>query len=109
MGCWRQAYGELADDVREACIDAIILRFDDTVAEMFYHEGKRQVVELRPKPNGLWHVFNNNIFSGSISNEGNQWQFYCEEGSLITSAHMGRYITMVSDRKIVRINRDGRG
>ena len=46
---WQLAFGVLADDIKEACIDALILRFDTDVPELFYHHGKRQVVEVRAK------------------------------------------------------------
>lgn len=53
QGFWELAYGELANDIKEACIDALILRFDTDVPELFYHHGKRQVVEVRAKKDSL--------------------------------------------------------
>ena len=67
---------------------------------MFYHEGIRKVVEMKPEPNGLWHIFANHSFAGSIRNDGKKWEFYCEEGSCITETQMARYLSMITDRKI---------
>ncbi|MFC3355491.1 hypothetical protein [Sphingobacterium zeae] len=43
------AHGQLGADIKEACIDALILRFNSDVQELFYHPGKRQIVEVRAK------------------------------------------------------------
>ncbi|MFC3356130.1 hypothetical protein [Sphingobacterium zeae] len=56
-GVWQLAFGVLADDIKEACIDALILRFDTDVPELFYHHGKRQVVEVRAKKYSLWNIY----------------------------------------------------
>lgn len=108
-GDWRHVYGILADDIREACIDSIWLHLDKSIVEMFYHEGKRQVVEIRPKPKGLWHVFVNHIYVASITSDGKKWEYHFEEESSITNDHMTKYIGMISLGKIRWVNRDGRG
>jgi len=108
QGTWRLAYGFLEEDIKEACIDAIILRFDTSVAEMFYHEGKRQVVEIRSKPKGLWHIFVNDVYTGSITSDGKKWDYHFEEDSCITDDHMKKYIGMISVGDVRWIDRDGR-
>jgi hypothetical protein len=34
--------------------------FDTDVSELFYHHGKRQVVEVRAKKYSLWYIYLNN-------------------------------------------------
>ncbi|WP_343566551.1 hypothetical protein [Sphingobacterium sp.] len=62
QGVWQLAFGVLADDIKEACIDALILRFDTDVPELFYHHGKRQVVEVCAKKNTAFGIFINVCF-----------------------------------------------
>ncbi|GHE31222.1 hypothetical protein [Sphingobacterium griseoflavum] len=106
---WKLIYGFLQEDIREACIDAILQRLDSSVAEMFYHEGKRQVVEIRPKPHGVWHVYVNDVYMGSISSEGKRWQYHVEENSCISDDHMKKYIGMIAVGEVRWIDGDGRG
>jgi len=47
QGVWELVYGAMAEDLKQACIDALIIRFDTDVPELFYHHGVRQVVEVR--------------------------------------------------------------
>ncbi|APU97916.1 hypothetical protein BV902_17555 [Sphingobacterium sp. B29] len=56
---WQLSFGVLADDIKEACIDALILRFDKDVPELFYHHVKRQVVEVCAKKNTAFGIFIN--------------------------------------------------
>jgi len=56
QGVWELVFGELAGDIKEACIDALIMRFDSDVPELFYHHGVRQVVDVREKIQSLAHL-----------------------------------------------------
>ncbi|MFD2968543.1 hypothetical protein [Sphingobacterium bambusae] len=96
QGTWRLAYGFLQENIKEACIDAIILRFDTSV------------VEILPKPKGLWHVFVNDIYTSSISSDGKKWDYHFEEDSCITDDHMKKYIGIISLGQVKWIDRDGR-
>ncbi|WP_367331419.1 hypothetical protein [Sphingobacterium multivorum] len=49
QGVWKLSYGVLAEDIKEACIDALFMRFDNDMPEILYHQGKRQVVEVSAK------------------------------------------------------------
>ncbi|TDS11757.1 hypothetical protein [Sphingobacterium paludis] len=109
MGFWKLTYGELSEDLREACIDAIILRFDQAVAEICYHEGMRLVVEIRPKPKRLWHVFINDAYAASIRHDGRNWEFHFDEQSFLDNNRMTKYVGMIAMGKIRWIDRDGRG
>jgi len=108
IGIWKLAYGDLPDDLREACIDAIILRLDDAVAEMYYDKGKRQIVEIRPKPKGLWHVFINHAYAASIRHDGRNWEFHFDEDSSLDNDRMTKYVGMISMGQVRWIDRDGR-
>lgn len=50
---WELAYGSLADNIKEAFIEALILRYDSDVPALFYHQGKSQIVEVRAKKYSL--------------------------------------------------------
>ena len=91
QGEWELAFGLLADDIKEACIDALILRFDTDVPGLFYHHGKRQVVEVRAKKYSLWHIYLNNAYVGSIQyyTFTKQFNYHLEDNCLLTDDHVG--------------------
>ncbi len=97
QGVWELAYGQLADDVKEACIDALIIRFDDDVPELLYHQGKRQVVEVRAKKYSLWHIYLNNAYVGSIEHDkySKTFDYHIEDDSLLTDDNVKKYIGMI--------------
>jgi len=97
QGVWELAYGQLADDVKEACIDALIIRFDNDVPEIFYHQGKRQVVEVRAKKYSLWHIYLNNAYVGSIEHDKytKKFDYHIEDDSLLNDDNVQKYIGMI--------------
>jgi len=108
QGIWELAYGELADDIKEACIDALILRFDSDVPELFYHQGKRQIVKVRAKEYSLWHIYLNNAYVGSIQyfTFTKQFNYHIEDNSLLTDDHAQNYIAMIQPGKLKCIKND---
>lgn len=97
QGVWELELGELADDIKEACIDALIMRFDSDVPELFYHHGVRQVVEVRAKKYSLWHIYLNNVYVGSIQHDkySKSFDYHIEENSLLNDNHVQKYIGMI--------------
>jgi len=97
QGVWELAYGELAEDIKEACIDALIIRFDNDVPELFYHQGIRQVVEVRAKKYSLWHIYLNNAYVGSIEHDkfSKTFDYHIEDDSLLTDDNIQKYIGMI--------------
>jgi hypothetical protein len=108
QGIWELAYGELADDIKEACIDALILRYDDDVPELFYYHGKRQVVEVRAKKHSLWHIYLNNAFVGSITCDKTtgMFQYHIDDNCLLTDDHIQKYIGMIQHGELKWIKDD---
>jgi hypothetical protein len=108
QGFWELAYGELADDIKEACIDALIIRFDSDVPELFYHQGKRQVVEVRAKKYSLWHIYLNNAYVGSIEHDkySKAFDYHLEDGGLLTDDHVQKYIAMIQRGELKWIKDD---
>jgi hypothetical protein len=108
QGVWELAYGALADDLKEACIDALIIRFDDDVPELFYHQGKRQVVEVRAKKYSLWHIYLNNAFVGSITCDKTtgMFQYHIDDNCLLTDDHIQKYIGIIQHGKLKWIKDD---
>ncbi|WP_312482969.1 hypothetical protein, partial [Sphingobacterium multivorum] len=105
---WQLAYGVLADDIKEACIDALILRFDTDVPELFYHHGKRQVVEVRAKKYSLWHIYLNNAYVGSIQYDTftKQFNYHLDDNCLLTDDHVQKYIAMIQRGELKWIKDD---
>ena len=97
QGVWELAFGELADDIKEACIDALIMRFDSDVPELFYHHGVCQVVEVRAKKYSLWHIYLNNAYVGSIQHDkyAKNFDYHIEDNSLLTDDQVQKYIGMI--------------
>jgi len=66
-GKWSHVYGTLAEDVREACIDALVIRFDTSCTEMFYFKGERKIVDVSfAQGANHWDVLVNRFWMGSI-------------------------------------------
>ncbi|MNK26440.1 hypothetical protein D3C87_447760 [compost metagenome] len=108
QGVWELAYGELSEDIKEACIDALIIRFDDDVPELFYHHGKRQVVEVRAKKYSLWHIYLNNGYVGSIEHDKytKKFDYHLEDEGLLTDDHVQKYIGMIQRGELKWIKDD---
>ncbi len=102
QGDWELAYGHLADDIKEAVIDALILRYDHDVPEMFYHQGKRYVVRVSPKPDGLWHFFVNHDYTSSVKYDkfSKKFEYHLREDGMLTDDHMKKYIAMIERGEI---------
>jgi hypothetical protein len=47
-------YSSVAHDDR---IDALILWFDHDSPELFYTNGKRNIVRISAKKGGIWHIY----------------------------------------------------
>jgi len=101
-GVWKLVYGQLADDIREACIDALILRFDENIGELFYHQGVRQLVEVSPKKFSLWHVYLNNSYKGSIQFNPTTMEFtyHLEDDCILKDDNIQKYITKIQRGEI---------
>lgn len=101
-GVYELAYVELADDIKEAFIDALIIRFDNDVPEIFYHQGKRQVIEVRVKKFSLWHIYLNEAIVGSITCDKTTgiFQYHIDDQSLLTDDHAQKYIAMIQRGEI---------
>ncbi|MGJ1379271.1 hypothetical protein ACR79Q_24300 [Sphingobacterium multivorum] len=108
QGVWQLAFGVLADDIKEACIDALILRFDTDVPELFYHHGKRQLVEVRAKKSSLWHIYLNNAYVGSIQYDTftKQFNYHLDDNGLLTDDHVQKYIAMIQRGELKWIKDD---
>lgn len=108
QGVWELAYGTLAEDIKEACIDALILRYDDAVPELFYHHGKRQVVEVRAKKYSLWHIYLNNSYVGSIDYDkySKAFDYHLEDNGLLSDDHVQKYIGMIQRGELKWIKDD---
>jgi hypothetical protein len=96
--------------IKEACIDALILRFDTDVPELFYHHGKRQVVEVRAKKYSLWHIYLNNAYVGSIQyyTFTKQFNYHLEDNCLLTDDHVQKYIVLIQRGELKWIKDDMR-
>lgn len=102
QGVWELAYGQLADDVREACIDALILRYDHDSPELFYKDGKRNVVRISAKKGGIWHVYVNTTYVASIQYDeyANKFEYHLDDGTPLTIEHIEKYIGMIQRNEI---------
>jgi len=91
-----------------ASIDALILRFDDDVPELFYHKGKIEIVEVRAKKEGFWHIYLNNAYVGSIQyfTFTKQFNYHIEDNSLLTNDHAQKYIAMIQRGELKWIKDD---
>ncbi|WP_175442047.1 hypothetical protein, partial [Sphingobacterium sp. HMSC13C05] len=67
------------------------LRFDTDVPKLFYHHGKRQVVEVRAKKYSLWHIYLNNAYVGSIQYDSKQFNYHLVDNCLLTDDHVQKY------------------
>ena len=101
-GRWELAYGVLDEDIKEACIDALILRFDDDVPEMFYDKGIRQIVRVSQKKDGIWYFYVNDSFTASIKYDkySKKFEYDINEKSLLTEDHLNKYVGMILTGKI---------
>lgn len=102
MGSWEHVYGELAEDIREAIIDALILRFTKPT-KMFYYKGDRIVVDVSFAPgSGQFFVRGNKFYLGSISfhipygaKEGEFRYHIHNPEEWLTDKEMQEYISMI--------------
>lgn len=110
QGIWKLTYGQLPSDVCNACIDALILRFDQDVPDLFYHKGVRQVVHISAKKYSVWHIYLNNGYVGSIQYDPftKKFHYYLDEKTLLTEEHIQKYITMIQHGEISWRKGEGR-
>ncbi|TDQ79599.1 hypothetical protein [Sphingobacterium yanglingense] len=102
MGTWEHVYGELAEDIREAIIDALILRFTKPT-KMFYFKGERIVVDVSfANGSGQWFVNGNKFYLGNISfhvpygaNEGEFRYNIHNPAEWLTDSLMKEFISMI--------------
>ncbi|MCT1524988.1 hypothetical protein [Sphingobacterium hotanense] len=103
QGEWKCAYGYLDEDIKQAIIDALILRFDWTIKDLFYLDGERHVVEIRSKKGGLWHIYDNNRYIASISYDRftRQFEYHLDDPTRsVTEAHLRKYTEMIKRGEI---------
>lgn len=109
MSKWRHVYGELDDDIKEAILDALILRFGKPT-KMFYFRGERMVVEVSwVNGGGGWHIYGNNYFIGSITYNELTDTFRCHITNPVdwlTNTEMDEYISMIRRGEIEWPNRN---
>ncbi|APU97895.1 hypothetical protein BV902_17440 [Sphingobacterium sp. B29] len=84
------------------------LRFDTDVPELFYHHGKRQVVEVRAKKYSLWHIYLNNAYVGSIQYDTftKQFNYHLDDNCLLTDDHVQKYIVLIQRGELKWIKDD---
>ncbi|WP_313418847.1 hypothetical protein [Sphingobacterium multivorum] len=101
-GIWKLVYGELDDDIREACIDALIIRFDDDVPEIFYHQGQRQIVRISSEKKLIWLVYLNERYCGRIDFNAPSmgFNYRIEHETLLTEENFKRYIHKIRHAEI---------
>jgi hypothetical protein len=102
QGVWELAYGVMPDDVREACIDALILRYDHDSPELFYTNGKRNVVRISAKKGGIWHVYVNTTYVASIQYDefAKKFEYHLDDNTPLTVEHIEKYIGMIQRNEI---------
>ncbi len=101
-GIWKLVYGLLDDDIQEACIDALILRFDDDVPEIFYHQGQRQIVRISSEKGLIWLVYLNETYCGHIDFHAPSmgFNYKIEHETLLTDENFKKYIHMIRHSEI---------
>ncbi len=99
---WKLVYGQLDEDIRESCIDALILRFDEDVPEIFYHKGERQIVRISSEKRLFWLVYLNEIYCGRIDFHPDSmgFKFKIEHEGLLTEENFNKYIHMIRHSEI---------
>lgn len=102
QGIWELVDGVMPDDVREACIDALILRYDHDSPELFYNNGKRNVVRIRAKKASIWHVYVNTTYVASIQYDqfSKKFKYHLEDYTALTDDHIKKYIAMIQRGEI---------
>lgn len=99
---WKLVYGELEDDIQEACIDALVLRFDEDVPEIFYYKGERQIVRISSEKRLIWLVYLNENYCGRIDFHAPSmaFNFKIEHDELLTDDNFKKYIHMIRHSEI---------
>lgn len=102
QGEWELAYGVMPDDLKDACIDALILRFDHDSPQLFYTNGKRNIVRVSAKKGGVWHVYVNNFYVVSIQYDqfSKKFEYHLEAETPLTDDHIQKYIAMIQRGEI---------
>lgn len=100
---WHHAYGHLRDDLREAILDALIMRFEPGIVTTFMYKGERQIVTVGYiNGGGCWRVNINHYYIGNISHHGSKgfrWHIH-NEGTWLLPRHMEMFIDMIKMGKI---------
>ncbi|MFU1859400.1 hypothetical protein ACK8HY_20545 [Sphingobacterium sp. NGMCC 1.201703] len=102
QGIWELVDGVMPDDVREACIDALILRYDHDSPELFYNSGKRNIVRISAKKASIWHVYVNTTYVASIQYDqfSKKFKYHLEDDTALTDDHIKKYIAMIQRGEI---------
>lgn len=100
---WSHVHGTISASLREAILDALILRFEDAAVKTFIYRGKRQIVSVRwVYGGGEWWVMINHKQYGSIAfyeNEGFRWRI-SERETWLKPRHMEYFIELIKAGKI---------
>ncbi|MDR2275343.1 MAG: hypothetical protein LBF27_30830 [Sphingobacterium sp.] len=103
MNKWEHVYGDLVDGLREAIIDALILRFTKPT-KMFYFKGKRMVIDIGwTNGGGSWHIYANRFFIGTIAypRTGTDFRFLIHnEAEWLTDEMKEEFISMLKRKEI---------
>ncbi|WP_148910033.1 hypothetical protein [Sphingobacterium allocomposti] len=101
---WSHIEGTLSASLREAILDALIMRFEFAAVKTFIYQGKRQIVTVNwVYGGGVWDVKINHISRGWIAfyeNEGFRWRI-SEGETWLKPRHMEYFIELIKAGKIV--------
>lgn len=101
---WSHVYGSLNKELREAILDALIMRFESDIITTFFHKGERQIVTVGfALGSGQWFVMINHFFIGSIAYDtyGKKFIWHIHNGGTwLLPRHMEKFIEMIKQGKI---------
>ena len=102
-GHWKCTLGYLDEDIKEAIVNALIIRFDKTICDIFYYKGERKLVEVREKQGNLWHIYVNLSYVATISYDKftRRFEYNLEdESGVVTDDHIRKYIGKIGTGEI---------
>lgn len=95
---WCHVSGDLIPELKEAILDALILRFGEHVVKVFWYKGERQIVEVSfPSGGGSWNVNINQYFIGTIKyNPGTkEFSWNIRNESWLLDRHMEYFVELI--------------
>ncbi len=106
-GKWHFAYGELTDELRDAIMDALIMKYEPDCAITFMYKGERQIVTVGwVIGRGHWSVMVNQYYRGYISKHQESgvysWHIH-NPGGWLLPRHMDKFVEMVKAGKCGKI------